>query len=378
MININKITINNDLMNNKFILEGLFYECHCILFVIDLTSEKSFSNLEKLISSLEKIELIKNDSAYITMILVLNKSDLEQKIKINKDDINEFLQNYPLIDSIEISSTNLKGIPELTKKIYEGFTKNENLSFPLDNLKFYENQYNNVSHEFSFIDIEGTVNCMLIGDSETGKSSFLIRYVRNNFSDTFLTTIDLDKEIKLFQHMDKKYWLILWDTAGQERFKSLPKKYFQYADGILLLFDISKKRTFEHVKNWIEDIKFNLNEERKTNIYLIGNKLDLERNVTREEGLEMAKELGMKYFECSNKLNININEIMDHMIMDYYQGIKKENKGDKLKNRLKKHEKKMLLMVKYVFVYNMINKYNFIYYFLKTILIIYIMIIYFK
>jgi small GTP-binding protein len=332
MININKITINNDLMNNKFILEGLFYECHCILFVIDLTSEKSFSNLEKLISSLEKIELIKNDSAYITMILVLNKSDLEQKIKINKDDINEFLQNYPLIDSIEISSTNLKGIPELTKKIYEGFTKNENLSFPLDNLKFYENQYNNVSHEFSFIDIEGTVNCMLIGDSETGKSSFLIRYVRNNFSDIFLTTIGLDKEIKIYQHMDKKYRLILWDTAGQERFKSLPKKYFQNADGILLLYDVSKKDTFEHVKNWIEDIKFNLNEERKTNIYLIGNKLDLERNVTREEGVEMARELGIKYFECSNKLNININEIMDHMIMDYYQGIKKENKGDKLKN----------------------------------------------
>ncbi len=340
MININKITINNDLMNNKFILEGLFYECHCILFVIDLTSEKSFSNLEKLISSLEKIELIKNDSAYITMILVLNKSDLEQKIKINKDDINEFLQNYPLIDSIEISSTNLKGIPELTKKIYEGFTKNENLSFPLDNLKFYENQYNNVSHEFSFIDIEGTVNCMLIGDSETGKSSFLIRYVRNNFSDTFLTTIDLDKEIKLFQHMDKKYWLILWDTAGQERFKSLPKKYFQYADGILLLFDISKKRTFEHAKNWIEDIKFNLNEERKTNIYLIGNKLDLERNVTREEGLEMARELGIKYFECSNKLNININEIMAHMIMDCSEGIKKEKKENKLKNNRKNKKKK--------------------------------------
>ena len=293
MININKITINNDLMNNKFILEGLFYECHCILFVIDLTSEKSFSNLEKLISSLEKIELIKNDSAYITMILVLNKSDLEQKIKINKDDINEFLQNYPLIDSIEISSTNLKGIPELTKKIYEGFTKNENLSFPLDNLKFNENQYNYRSYDSSNLDTEGTINCMLIGDSETGKSSFLIRYVRNNFSDIFLTTIGLDKEIKIYQHMDKKYRLILWDTAGQERFKSLPKKYFQNADGILLLYDVSKKDTFEHVKNWIEDIKFNLNEERKTNIYLIGNKLDLERNVTREEGLEMARELGI-------------------------------------------------------------------------------------
>ena len=71
MININKITINNDLMNNKFILEGLFYECHCILFVIDLTSEKSFSNLEKLISSLEKIELIKNDSATLFYEIVI-------------------------------------------------------------------------------------------------------------------------------------------------------------------------------------------------------------------------------------------------------------------------------------------------------------------
>ena len=219
---------------------------------------------------------------YLTIILVLNKSDLEQEIKIDKGEINEFLQKYPLINSIEISSINQKGIPELTQKIYDGFTKNENLSFPLDNLKFNENQYNYRSYDSSNLDTEGTINCMLIGDSETGKSSFLIRYVRNNFSDIFLTTIGLDKEIKIYQHMDKKYRLILWDTAGQERFKSLPKKYFQNADGILLLYDVSKKDTFEHVKNWIEDIKFNLNEERKTNIYLIGNKFDLERNVTRE------------------------------------------------------------------------------------------------
>ena len=315
MININEITINDDLMNNKFILEGLFYECHCILFVIDLTSKESFVNLKKFISFLEKNNFIKNDSNYLTIILVLNKSDLEQEIKIDKGEINEFLQKYPLINSIEISSINQKGIPELTQKIYDGFTKNENLSFPLDNL-------------------------MLIGDSETGKSSFLIRYVRNNFSDIFLTTIGLDKEIKIYQHMDKKYRLILWDTAGQERFKSLPKKYFQNADGILLLYDVSKKDTFEHVKNWIEDIKFNLNEERKTNIYLIGNKLDLERNVTREEGLEMARELGIKYFECSNKLNININEIMAHMIMDCSDGIKKEKKENKLKNNRKNKKKK--------------------------------------
>ena len=340
MININEITINDDLMNNKFILEGLFYECHCILFVIDLTSKESFVNLEKFISSLEQNKFIENDSNYLTIILVLNKSDLEQEIKIDKGEINEFLQKYPLINSIEISSINQKGIPELTQKIYDGFTKNENLSFPLDNLKFNENQYNYRSYDSSNLDTEGTINCMLIGDSETGKSSFLIRYVRNNFSDIFLTTIGLDKEIKIYQHMDKKYRLILWDTAGQERFKSLPKKYFQNADGILLLYDVSKKDTFEHVKNWIEDIKFNLNEERKTNIYLIGNKLDLERNVTREEGLEMARELGIKYFECSNKLNININEIMAHMIMDCSEGIKKEKKENKLKNKRKNKKKK--------------------------------------
>ena len=340
MININEITINDDLMNNKFILEGLFYECHCILFVIDLTSKESFVKLEKFISSLEQNKFIENDSNYLTIILVLNKSDLEQEIKIDKGEINEFLQKYPLINSIEISSINQKGIPELTQKIYDGFTKNENLSFPLDNLKFNENQYNYRSYDSSNLDTEGTINCMLIGDSETGKSSFLIRYVRNNFSDIFLTTIGLDKEIKIYQHMDKKYRLILWDTAGQERFKSLPKKYFQNADGILLLYDVSKKDTFEHVKNWIEDIKFNLNEERKTNIYLIGNKLDLERNVTREEGVEMARELGIKYFECSNKLNININEIMAHMIMDCSEGIKKEKKENKLKNNRKNKKKK--------------------------------------
>ena len=103
MININEITINDDLMNNKFILEGLFYECHCILFVIDLTSKESFVKLEKFISSLEQNKFIENDSNYLTIILVLNKSDLEQEIKIDKGEINEFLQKYPLINSIEIN-----------------------------------------------------------------------------------------------------------------------------------------------------------------------------------------------------------------------------------------------------------------------------------
>jgi GTPase SAR1 family protein len=91
ILNIIEIKINDDLIKNKSLLEGLFFECHCALFLIDLTAEKSFESFKELITSLELNDTIgKDDNKYLSQILVLNKIDLESDIKVNKESIKEF------------------------------------------------------------------------------------------------------------------------------------------------------------------------------------------------------------------------------------------------------------------------------------------------
>ena len=344
MINIIEIKINEDLIDNKDLLIGLFFDCHCALYIVDLTSEKSFENLEKLLSILGNIQELKDNSNYLTNILILNKTDLKSEIKVDEEKINTFLSKYPLFDSIELSLKDQKGLPELINKIDESYNKTEELKYPCDKIRMYYNNNMNQSIDFTRVDTKGIITCILIGDSETGKSSFLIRFCSNDFLDVFLTTIGIDKQTKLIKVFDINIRLVLWDTAGQERFKSLPGKYYQNADGILILYDVSKKNSFENVKSWMEDIKTNIGENNKTNIFLIGNKVDLEREVSKEEGTQMAKDLGINYFECSNKLNLNVNEIMSHMILNCYDNIKNDKlkgKGTSLDKGNKKKKKKV-------------------------------------
>ena len=338
MINIYEIKINTQITNNENLLKELFNELNCVIFLVDLISEESYENFLNLITTLKYSNIIKDDSNYLTMLLVLNKSDLNEERKISAEKIKEFKESNPLFETIEISLKTQNNIQELLSKISNGFFKKENKIFLSDSIKEYEKQYTDDFIESSNLEPEGTISCILIGDSETGKSSFLIRYFKNEFSYTFLTTIGTDKEVKMIKINDKLYKFVLWDTAGQERFRSIPGKYFQNAHGIFLLFDVNNRDTFNDVEKWMDDVKNNISSTKKTNIYLIGNKIDLGRKVTKEEGLEIANKFGIKYFECSNKLNLNITEIMSNMIMDCYKNIKddKKNKRTKLTEKGKK------------------------------------------
>ena len=115
-----------------------------------------------------------------------------------------------------------------------------------------------------------------------------------------------------------------WDTAGQERFRCLPKKYYQNADSVLLLFDVTNEESFADVSKWMNDVKENSNKESDLTLYLIGNKIDKpDRVISREKAEEMAKSLGMKYFEVSCKINMNIPEVMAKLIMDCHMKVNK-------------------------------------------------------
>ena len=253
-------------------------------------------------------------------IIVQNKIDLEKSGKNNEfeKEIAELINNKKNIETIKISTKDRSGIEELIIKINKAVNESKN-ELPMNIIS------ESVDNKKKLVNSQGYLSFILIGDTEVGKTCFFNRYLRDTFSFDFLSTIGIEKESKLVKINNEVYKITLWDTAGQERFKSLPRKYYQNADGVFLLFDVNKEDTFNNVSNWINDMKENSNlvigQEGNPQIplFLLGNKIDsLERVISREQGKKLATSLGMKYFEISCKINMNIPEVMSQMIMESY------------------------------------------------------------
>jgi small GTP-binding protein len=120
--------------------------------------------------------------------------------------------------------------------------------------------------------------------------------------------------------------MLIWDTAGEERFRNIASQYYNGADGALLIFDITKKSSFERIVYWINELsqKKNINE---LGLLLVGNKIDLEkeRQVQKEEAERFAKENNLKYYEVSAAKNINIDNMMLDIIKQCVSNIQKRD-----------------------------------------------------
>ena len=124
-----------------------------------------------------------------------------------------------------------------------------------------------------------------------------------------MNSIGVDFKLKNIEIDSKKIKLQIWDTAGQERFKTITTSYYKGAHAILVVFDITDRDSFDHVRNWMADIdKFA--KEGVLRI-LVGNKCDLahSRQVSMEEAKEIANKYGIKYIETSAKDTINIDDL---------------------------------------------------------------------
>jgi small GTP-binding protein len=157
-------------------------------------------------------------------------------------------------------------------------------------------------------DSEEAITIMILGNSQVGKTSFILRFVENTFQSTYLSTVGIDFKVKNINLGDKEYKLILYDTAGQERYKSLAPNLIKKACGIILVYDITNKSSFDSIPEIMEKLK-----EEKGNIFpmvLVGNKIDLEqrREIEKEKGELLAEKNGIDFFEVSNKEGINIQE----------------------------------------------------------------------
>ena len=156
---------------------------------------------------------------------------------------------------------------------------------------------------------------LLIGDSSVGKTSLLYRYTNNNnYNEKHLATVGIDYFTKDEVINNRTVRVKIWDTAGQERYKSLTYTFFRNAQGIILVFDVSNRDTFENLKFWINSIRTNIGSDHNVKIIIIGNKIDLRRQVMKEEAEKYAKEINTEYFETSAKENINVCESIKHIV----------------------------------------------------------------
>ncbi|KAK2703717.1 ras-related protein Rab-8B-like [Artemia franciscana] len=149
---------------------------------------------------------------------------------------------------------------------------------------------------------------LLIGDYSVGKTSLLQRFSNNCFSFSYQETFGIDFKVKMLEIDGKKIKLQIWDTAGQERFWSMAHKYYRGVHGILFVYDITNKKSFENITYWIKCIaEHNSYDAEKI---IIGNKCDMDgqREVTKESGKESAIEKGMKFIETSAKASINVED----------------------------------------------------------------------
>ncbi|MHA1298321.1 MAG: Rab family GTPase [Candidatus Helarchaeota archaeon] len=145
----------------------------------------------------------------------------------------------------------------------------------------------------------------LLGSPGVGKTSLVLRYVKNFFKDDYVSTIGADfliKEIN-FPKMNLEIKLLLWDVGGQTKWKEIRSTYLMGSDGAIIVYDVTRRNTFQDVSNWIADLHKYVG--KSVPFVIVGNKIDLEqlemREVTTKELEKFAKQLNIHYFETSAK-----------------------------------------------------------------------------
>ncbi|OON23450.1 Ras family protein [Opisthorchis viverrini] len=133
---------------------------------------------------------------------------------------------------------------------------------------------------------------LLIGDSGVGKTCLLFRYVEDTFSSSFISTIGIDFKIKTIELEGKKIKLQIWDTAGQERFQTITASYYRGAMGIMLVYDITSRRTFDNISRWMGNIQSLASHDVEK--LVVANKCDMDdrRVVSTDEASRMCNEYG--------------------------------------------------------------------------------------
>lgn len=197
---------------------------------------------------------------------------------------------------------------------------------------------------------------ILLGDVSVGKTSIVVRYIDNKFTEHYICTISAENRTKIIKEENESIRLNIWDTVGQEKFRSITRQYFRNSQGAIIVFDITRRETFDNVKSWINEL--NTYGEKDTSIIVVGNKSDLDekREVPMKDILNILNDEYL-YFEVSARNGNNISMAFDKLIklmveknknneenniIEEQVNDKKEKKSITKKNKGKRNDSKVL------------------------------------
>ena len=165
---------------------------------------------------------------------------------------------------------------------------------------------------------------VLVGDSGVGKTNLLLRYLKNEFNTQTKATVGVEFGNTKVQIDNALIKAQIWDTAGQERYHSITSAYYKGAHGALIVYDITRKDSFDSVEKWLSDLKNN--GEEKMVIMAIGNKCDMvnERVISTEDGEAKAQRNNIAFLETSALNATNVAKAFDELIQKLYVAFKKD------------------------------------------------------
>ena len=168
-------------------------------------------------------------------------------------------------------------------------------------------------------DYEMMIKVILIGDSAVGKTNIMSKYLKGEFMENSKATVGVEFGSKLFTIDNHKIKAQIWDTAGHEKYKAITGAYYKGSKGAFVVYDITRRDTFDSADKWINDLK--ASADPKINIILIGNKSDLDdkREVLKDQGEEKAKSFGCAFLETSALNGDNIDKGFEMMISEIFK-----------------------------------------------------------
>eukprot|EP00051_Salpingoeca_urceolata_P000993 m.37787 g.37787 ORF g.37787 m.37787 type:complete len:211 (-) comp11134_c0_seq2:124-756(-) len=163
-------------------------------------------------------------------------------------------------------------------------------------------------------DVVATLKFLVIGDSGAGKSSLLMRFIDDVFDEDQGPTIGVDFKSKVIDLRGNKIKLTVWDTAGQERFRTLTASYYRGAHGVILVYDVTRPETFDHVKMWMNEVDVYATNPNIIKM-VVGNKIDLQQDrvVTTSQGTDFAAENSTLFIECSAKSKQGVKDAFEEL-----------------------------------------------------------------
>ena len=166
-----------------------------------------------------------------------------------------------------------------------------------------------MSHDF----FDRMSKVLMIGDSGVGKTCLLQRFDKGEFRANTLPTIAIDFSVKSVSVGSKKLKMQIWDTAGQEKYNTLTSSFFKSTNGVLVVFALDSRASFNSVSKWMGQIS--ALAPKDVVVSLVGNKADLskEREVASEEGADLAKGFNCEYFETSAATGANVEKVFSNL-----------------------------------------------------------------